>query len=278
MAKLLPDIPMSLGSHLDELRRRLMLPIIVFVVVFVVSLGFGDQLKVLFAQPLVQALQIAEGMEKGVVAQAGLTAPPGQELRLLKTFDLAESMMVSMSLSFWTAIAFVIPLLLQQLYQFISVGLTARERRLAFLFVPVAVICFYAGACFGYYVGMPYFFAWFIKWTAHDPIGTLDLRMSYYRDAFFFYTICFGLMFDVPWAVVVVNRVGLVKASTMAKGRRFVFMITTVLAALIGPGDPFSMVALMIPLYGLFELGLLAAWIVGGPRSSEPIPEETPHD
>ena len=276
MEPLRPDLPLSLGAHLDELRRRLVWPIVVFVVAFVIALGFGDDLKLIFAHPLVHGMEIAEEMEEGVVALAGLTAPPGQELRLLKTQDLAESMMVSMSLSFWAAIAVTIPLLLHQLYQFIAVGLQARERHLAFLFVPVAVICFYAGACFGYYLGMPYFFAWFIKWTAHDPIGTLDLRMAYYRDAFFFYTICFGLMWDVPWAVVVVNRVGLLKVATMAKARRIVFLVATVMAALIAPGDPISMVALMIPLYGLFELGMLAAHIIGGPKPSAPSVEE-PH-
>lgn len=274
MALLQPDVPQSLGSHLDELRRRLTWPVILCVVCFFVAFLFQNQLKLLFVAPLQHAIEIVNRTDPTTSARAGLTFPEGQPERLLKTFDLTESMMTSMSLSFWAALAITIPFLLHQLYQFIAVGLNSRERHLAFLFVPVAVICFYAGACFGYYLGMPWFFAWFITWTSNDPIGTFDLRLASYRDTFFFYTICFGLMFDVPWAVVVVVRVGLVRLATLAKGRRIAFMITTILAALIAPGDMFSMLAVMFPLYGLFELGLFCAWLVGGPR---PAVEDNTH-
>lgn len=277
MAPLKPDVPLSLGAHLDELRRRLIWPIIVAAVCFFVAFAFENQLKLLFVEPLRHAIEIANSTDATTSERAGLSFPAGHPERLLKTFDLTESMMTSMSLAFWAALAVTIPLLLHQLYQFIAVGLNARERRLAFLFVPVAVICFYAGGCFGYYWGMPLFFAWFITWTANDPIGSFDLRLASYRDAFFFYTICFGLMFDVPWAVVVVVRVGLVQVSTLTKGRRISFMLATVLAAMIAPGDWFSMVAVMFPLYGLFELGLFAAWIVGGPPKAPAAVEENPH-
>jgi sec-independent protein translocase protein TatC len=263
MALLRPDIPLPLGEHLDELRRRLFLPAVVWGVVFVVAFGFESQLKVLFIQPLLWAMGHA-GPE--VSAKAGLVIPPGETWPRLQTLDLGESMGVSMSLAMWAAFVVAMPILVYQFYSFVSIGLTAQERRLAFLLVPAAVILFYLGAGFGYYLGMPFIYAWFIEWTAGDPISTLDLRLASYRDAFFLYTLLFGGLFLVPWAVVTVCRVGFATPDKLAKFRKFAFMGSVVLAAIVGPGDPFSMAVLMVPTYLLYEIGLLAARVVGGPR------------
>lgn len=266
---LLPDVPLPLGEHLDELRQRLVWPILLFAVVFVAAFNFDSELKQIFVQPLFHAVEIADGFTPGSSARAGIVLPQ-DGMKVFKTFALGESVSVSMSLSMWAGFALAIPFLVQQLYMFVAIGLKARERQLAFILVPLAVICFYGGIAFGYYVGLPYMYAWFIQWQAQDPISEFVLQMSAYRDSFFFYTIMFGLLFDVPWAVVTICRVGLVTPDTLARYRRIVFMISTVVAAIIAPGDFFSMIALMIPTYLLFEIGLLAARLVGGPRTKDP--------
>lgn len=270
MPGLLPDIPLPLGEHLDELRRRLIWPIIIFAAVFMAAFNFDGELKSVFVQPLLHAAHIADGVDAGSAARAGIEVPADGSIRMFKTFDLSESMAVSMSLAMWAGFAVSIPFLVYQLYMFIAVGLKARERQLAFILVPAAVLCFYGGIAFGYYVGMPYMYAWFIEWTASDPVSTFTLQLGAYRDTFFFYTIMFGLLFDVPWAVVVICRVGLTTPRTLAKYRRIVFMASTVVAAMIAPGDFFSMVALMFPTYLLFEIGLIAAYLVGGPKRKDP--------
>lgn len=269
MAGLLPDIPLPLGEHLDELRRRLVWPILLFAVIFVAAFSFDTELKQVFVQPLIHAVEIADGFNPGCAERAGIVIPK-DGLKIFKTFALGESMGVSMSLAMWAGFAVAIPFLVHQLYMFVATGLKARERQLAFILVPLAVICFYAGIAFGYYIGLPYMYAWFIEWQANDPISVFELQMSAYRDSFFFYTIMFGLLFDVPWAVVTVCRLGLVTPDILARYRRIVFMISTVVAAIIAPGDLISMVALMIPTYMLFEIGLLAARLLGGPRKKDP--------
>lgn len=274
MALLRPDVPVPLGDHLDELRRRLVWPAVVWGIIFIAAFAFENELKILFVQPLVWAVEYAT---PAVAAQAGVVIPQDNPLRLLKTLDLGESMSVSMSLSMWAAFAVVVPLFIYQGYSFIAIGLTARERRLAFLLVPVAVILFYLGAVFGYYLGMPYLYAWFIEWTSRDPISTLDLRLASYRDDFFIYTLLFGGLFDVPWVVVTLCRVGFATPEKLARWRKVAFMGAVVLAAIIGPGDPFSMLMLMFPTYALFEIGLIAARIVGGPPTTSDPEKETPH-
>jgi sec-independent protein translocase protein TatC len=270
MAGLLPDIPLPLGEHLDELRRRLVWPIVIFGVIFVAAFNFDAELKQVFVQPIIHAARIADAADAGSAAKAGVVVPQDGGMRMFKTLDLSESMGVSMSLALWAGLAISIPFLVQQLYMFIAVGLKARERQLAFILVPAAVLCFYGGIAFGYYVGLPYMYAWFIEWQANDPISAFELQLAAYRDTFFFYTIMFGLLFDVPWAVVVICRVGLVTPQVLAKYRRIIFFISSIVAALIAPGDFFSMVALMFPTYLLFEVGLLAAYIIGGPKQKDP--------
>lgn len=263
MGLLRPDVPVSLGEHLDELRRCLVAPAILWAVVFVIAFAFDDQLKILFIQPLVWAVDLAT---PAVAAKAGIPVLAAGDYRMLKSFDLGESMGVSMSLAMWAAFLVVVPMFVYQIYAFISIGLTRQERKLAFLLVPAAVILFYIGTMVGYYFGMPWLYAWFIEWTANDPICTFDLRLASYRDDFFLYTLLFGALLDVPWVVVTVVRVGFVTREKLTGWRKFAFMAAVLVAALLGPGDPFSMLVLLLPTYALFELGLLAAIFVGGPR------------
>lgn len=269
MAGLLPDVPLPLGEHLDELRRRLVWPVIIFGLVFVVAFSFDTELKKIFVQPLLHSVAIAESADPGSAARAGIVVPE-DGTKVFKTFALGESMSVSMSLAMWAGFVIAIPFFVQQLYMFIAIGLKARERQLVFILVPAAIMCFYGGIAFGYYLGLPYMYAWFIQWQARDPISDFVLQLAAYRDSFFFYTIMFGLLFDVPWVVVVLCRVGLTTPQTLGKYRRFIFLAATVLSAVIAPGDLFSMVALMFPTYLLFEIGLLAAYVVGGPKKKEP--------
>ncbi len=263
MPLLRPDVPVPLGEHLDELRRRLIWPALVWGLVFFVAFAFERELKVLFVQPLIWAVEYAT---PAVAAKAGVIIPAEGALRMLKSFDLGESMGVSMTLAMWAAFAVVVPLFIYQIYAFIGIGLTAQERRLAFLLAPAAVVLFYIGGTFGYYFGMPMIYAWFIQWTADDPISSFDLRLGSYRDDFFLYTLLFGGLFDIPWAVVTVCRVGFTTPQKLGRWRKAAFMVAVVLAAVIGPGDPFSLLVLMFPTYALFEIGLLAARFVGGPR------------
>lgn len=258
-----PDIPRPLGEHLDELRRRLLLPLAAWAAVFIAAFAVQDELKRLFVWPLERAIAIA-GPE--TAARAGIVAPADAPQRLLKTLSLGESMGVAMSLAMWAAFAAVIPLLVWQLYAFVAVGLTARERRLAFILAPLAVILFYLGAGFGYFVGMPYIYAWFIAWTANDPVAAFELRLQAYWDDFLLYTLVFGVLFDIPWVMLALARLGFVTPAGFARWRRPAFMLATIIAALIGPGDPFVMLLLMVPTYGLYELGILAARLAARPE------------
>jgi len=260
MVNLLPhlvDMPMSLGDHLEELRRRMIVPLIALAVCFIASFAYNKELKVIYLQPLVHSIEII-GPEKAALLHLSLPKD-GSEGRLLISLDISESAMVSMMVSFYAAFAVTIPVLVYQVWRFVAVGLMPKERQLAFLFVPAGIIFFYAGAVLGYFWGLPYYFAWMLEWTAADPTTIQLVRQATYLDSFTMMTVCFGLVMDIPWLVMVLVRIGIVTPQQLGRWRKFVVMVNTMIASVITPPDGYSMMAMLIPLQLLFEGGLLAS-------------------
>ena len=258
LPKLLPDLvdmPMGLGDHLHELRRRLVMPIACLVVAFIAAMAVQDRLKLLLVQPLRWALEIL-----GPEVTTKLGIDPTSD-RLLTSFSLGESTMLSMSVAMDAAVLVTIPVLLWQLWSFVATGLKREERRLAFLFVPFGVILFYVGAVVGYFWGLPYMFAWLVQWEASDPTAREALfGMALYHELFVNMTLCFGLIMDIPWAVMVLVRVGFVSVAQFSRLRRYVAIINVILAAMITPTtDLVSLMVMFIPMQLLFEGGLLAS-------------------
>src|SRR5690348_115643 len=144
-------MPMSLGEHLEELRRRIMIPVLLVLVLFVVGFCMQDTLKQVMIWPLQRALQFVVP-EKAAALHLNLGTT-----HLLRPLAMCDSLMVSVDLSTAFAIVASVPVLLYQLWRFIAVGLKTRERRLGFLFIPAAVIFFYIGLLVGYFVGLPIF-------------------------------------------------------------------------------------------------------------------------
>ena len=264
------DIPMGLGSHLDELRRRLIWPVITVAVLFVTGFAFQAELKAIMIWPLQRAIELVPESAKAV----GL--PTDGNPRILQTLSLQESASTAAQISFYLSLAVAAPVVLWQLWKFVAVGLTRREQRLAFLFVPVGVATFYLGTLFGYRFGMPYFYAFLIDFTASDPTATIQLRQSEYVETFFLWTVAFGCIMLIPWLIVVVVRTGMLTPKQIAKGRKFAILINAMAAAIITPGsDLASLLALFVPMQILFEGGLLISrFFVPKPQVSIEIERE----
>ncbi len=254
MARSSDDVPLPLGAHLDDLRRRLFWPVGTFLLSFIVGFIFQTDLMRLMVRPLVVAITM-DGVRDDA-AKLGL--PTDGSYRVLQVLDMAESATSAAWVACYLAIALTVPVLLYHLWQFVAVGLKPKERRLVFLFLPAGVICFYIGCVLGYLFALPWFYAFLISFTAYNPVIKVEgFRLSEYVDFFFMWTIAFGAVMDIPWAIVCIVRTGLVKPETIAGSRRYVIMINIVLAAVITPGsDLASLLALFIPMQVLFELGL----------------------
>lgn len=250
------DLPMSLGDHLHELRRRLIVPIVAFVLLFMLGFAIDNQLKSFLIQPLLRAVDLV-GIE--TATKVGLDPARGE--RMLTVFGVGESVMLSMNVAFVFAIALTIPIFLYQAWAFVATGLKVKERALGLLFVPAGVACFYMGLVIAYFWGLPLLQAWLISWTAGDPlVYHMELRsVSYFTD-FLQFGIAIGLIFDIPWLVVVLVRVGLVTPQWLAKRRRFIVLGNIVLAAALTPtSDATTLFITFVPMQILFELGLLVS-------------------
>ena len=263
------DMPMSLGDHLEELRRRLIVPIGLFMVLFIGGFACQTTLKLVMVHPLEQAVGIV-GIERAraIGMEVGTT-------RLLQTTSLSETLMTAVDLSMAFALAATIPVLLYQLWMFVVVGLKRKERALGFLFIPGAMLFFYAGILLGYFIGLPYFYAWMIELNALDPsLRVLNPRLEDYFGEFISWTLCFGLVMDIPWLVMVLIRVGVVSVEKFVRWRKFAILANVVLAAMITPGgDPMMLLMTFLPMQALFEAGLLLGRMLG-PRRDDPPREE----
>jgi sec-independent protein translocase protein TatC len=241
------DVPMSLGDHLEELRRRLVWPIITLGLAFFTAFAFEARLQEIFVKPLEWAYHInPENAQK-----VGMALPIK-----LKALEVMEAVMASMTVSFYAAFFVTFPVLVYHLWKFISVGLLSREKRLAFLFVPAGIMFFYAGTMVGYFIGLPAFYSFMIKWAAHNPIVQFDLQLKTYHHNFVMMTMVFGLVADIPWLIMVIVRVGFVSVEQLLRHWKISIFICTAIAAVVAPPDALSMVIMMVPLFGLFFLGV----------------------
>ncbi len=254
MANLLPhliDMPMALGDHLEELRRRLIVPVLAFVALFIVGFAFWGDLMLVMVEPLRRAAAL-------VPEQAKHFNLDPESPRLLQAIGLSESLVLSVKISATAALAATIPIFVYQLWMFVAIGLKRNERALGFLFIPAAVVFFYGGIVLGFFYGLPYFYAWMIAFSAMNPaLHALDLRLETYWDDFLAWTVCFGLIMDIPWLVMVLVRVGVVTREFLASKRKFIVLINIVCAAIITPGaDVTMLLATFVPMQLLFETGL----------------------
>ncbi len=243
---------MSLGDHLDELRSRVLRSIIAFFLIFIVSFYFHKELKEIFERPVFDAMALA-GTE--ICEKIGLD-PSGKGF---KTLSLQEPALNSIKVAFLAAIGLTFPFVVFQMWGFVTPALHNNEKFAGFLFVPLAIIFFYIGVFVGYFFGLPYLYYLLFEWAAASSTADMELRESEYLSFFAVMTISFGIIMNIPWLVMVLVYVRLVTPDQLADKRGYIALITVVLAAILSPPDPVSQLAMFLPMYLLFELGLVAS-------------------
>ncbi|MDQ6935514.1 MAG: twin-arginine translocase subunit TatC [Actinomycetota bacterium] len=225
---------MALGDHLRELRARIMRSALYLVVATVIALFFWHQLFGLIFAPYNQARTALGGR---VATEAVITGAGGALLLQLKLCGVAGVVASS-------------PLWLYEIWGFIVPGLHSRERRWTRIFAIVAGPLFIAGVVVGYYV-MPKGLQVLISFTPAKVTNLID-----FGDYFSFITrmlLVFGIAFEIPLFVVMLNLAGVVKGRTLAKYRSWIILGTFIFAAVATPStDPFSMCMLAFPMLALF--------------------------
>lgn len=228
------DQPMPLVSHLTELRTRLLRCVLAILVVFAGLFSFAQQIYTIVSAPLREYLPVGATMIATDVASPFLTP-----------FKL--TMMVSLFIA--------IPVILHQIWGFIAPGLYKHEKRIAVPLLVSSILLFYAGMAFAYFLVFPLIFKFFASAT---PVGvTMATDITNYLDFVMTLFFAFGVAFEIPVAVVLLVWIGVVDVKTLKKARPYVVIGCFVVGMILTPPDIFSQTLLAVPMWMLFEIGLL---------------------
>ena len=176
-------------------------------------------------------------------------------------------------MSLFVAVFLAMPVMLYQVWLFVAPGLYRKEKRFAYPLLLSSIVLFYAGVAFAYYVVFPLMFAFF---AGVAPEGvTMMTDISAYLDFILTIFFAFGLAFEVPIATVMLVWSGLVSIESLGKARAYVFLGAFVLGMLLTPPDVISQTLLAVPVYLLYESGLILARVLGPERDPS---DESPKD
>ena len=236
----------TLLSHLIELRSRLLKAGSAVLLLFVILIPFADEVFNRVALPLMNQLPEGSTMIATQVASPFLTP--------FKT-------------TMFAALFLAMPAVLYQLWGFAAPGLYSKEKRFAVPLLVSSTLLFYLGALFAYVVVFPLMFGFF---TSAAPEGVSVMTdISSYLDFVLVLFFAFGLSFEVPIATVILVWSGLTSIETLEKNRAYVFLGAFIIGMLITPPDVISQTLLAVPVYLLYECGILLSKTLNIKRDEE---------
>jgi len=238
---------MSLGDHLEELRFRLLYALAGLVVCAIVCLFFGSKIIALIERPYVAVM--------------------GSDVRL-QTLAPADGFVSYMKIAFISGLLIASPWVFYQLWMFIVAGLYPHERQYVKIAFPLCSLLFVTGALFFILIVAPLTLGFLVKFNQNVLGVSSNFTFSNYVSFVTVLMLVFGLAFQTPVAIYFLNRTNLVSLETLSKSRKFVFLAIFVIAAMATPPDVISQVTLAVPLYLLFELGILVSYISQRKRKS----------
>ncbi len=253
-----PDIDDSkapLIEHLIELRQRLLWAVAALVIAFGFSLFYADEIFGILVVPLTDAFPAGEGT-------------------LIYT-KLYEAFFVEIKVAMFAAFFLAFPIISNQLWAFVAPGLYASEKRAFLPFLIATPLLFTAGAALAYYIVMPTAFRFFLGFEGE--VGGLTQEalpaMGDYLSLVMQFILAFGVCFQLPVLLLLLNRAGLVTRQQLKGLRRYMVVAAFALAAILTPPDVVSQLMLGIPLILLYEVSLAIMWF-GDRRKSAANPAD----
>jgi sec-independent protein translocase protein TatC len=241
------DGRMSFFDHLAELRKRIIWSLIPTLIGLLVCFRYSDRILFFLRRPL----------EKMNVQLVALTP--------------TEAFWTSMKLSMIAGIFLAMPVILWQVWAFVSPGLHQHERKFAVPFVLVGSLLFLGGAAFALLIVVPFALQFLLNFGKEQGIQPM-ISVSSHVDFVMKFTLAFGLVFELPLAITILSLLGLVTPSFLNRNRKYAILINFIIAAVLTPTpDIFNQTLMAGPLCLLYEVGILCAWIFG-PRKAKAVP------
>ena len=234
------DQTQPLVEHLLELRRRLVYAAMGVALCFIAIVPFAQQLYAFVAQPLMSVLP--------------------ENTSMIAT-DVVAPFFVPIKVAMMAAFLVTLPNTLYQIWAFVAPALYQNEKRLIAPLILSSVTLFFSGMAFCYFLVFPVMFKFFAGVT---PLGVsmatdIDKYLSFILTLF----LAFGITFEVPVAVILLNRMGVVPLETLQAARPYIIVISFILAAIFTPPDILSQILLAIPMIVLYEVGVLVCRMSG---------------
>jgi sec-independent protein translocase protein TatC len=268
-------------DHLIELRKRLIICSAALVIGFLLCFAFSQQIATFLlhpyavAQSLVATQKASGGKEDGVgllMALIGKGVVSAEASKFVTTGPL-EFFFAKVRLAFFGAIIVTFPVLAWQLYRFVAPGLYKRERNAFLPFLVASPVLFVMGAALVYYVMLP-FVLWFsLKQQIFGGAGQISVQLlpkiEDYMGLVETLMLAFGLCFQLPVVVTLLGMAGMVDAKMLSSGRRYAIVGVFVVAAIVTPPDPISMISLALPICLLYEISIWCVALIDLRRKRE---------
>lgn len=233
-------------SHLIELRNRIIRALLAFVLVFLGLFHWANNIYTLLAEPLLHALP-----KGGQLIATEVTAP----------------FFVPIKVTMMAAFLIALPYILYQMWAFIAPGLYSHEKKMGIPLIIASVLLFLCGMSFAYFLVFPVVFG-FIAGVA--PVGVAVMTdIGKYLDFVMTMFMAFGITFEVPVVVVLLVKIGFVSIAKLRDIRPYVIVGAFVIGAIFTPPDMVSQIMLAVPLWLLYELGIIVASLVTRPTAAE---------
>lgn len=227
---------MTLSQHFSELRRRILWIAVFFLGALAVGWYVAPMLQLFLTQPLLNIWTDGELLYTG----------------------LADGLMIRFSLASLFALLIVLPVALWHLWAFVAPGLKKNEKKLIWPILILSPILFLMGAAFAFYFLFPIAFKFFIDLNQTDTVPSvlLPVARDYLRFAIGLLKV-FGVAFQLPLLLVLLNRIGVLKRQSVLKMRRYAIILIVIVAAILTPPDIVSQVLLAVPMWLLYEVSIL---------------------
>ena len=226
----------SFSDHLLELRSRLIKVIILFGILVIVGIPFAGEIYSFVSAPLINLL------------------PDGSSM--IAT-EVASPFMAPIKLVVYVAILFSMPWLFYQTWMFISPGLYKNEKKFTSPLMLSTIVLFFSGVGFAFFVVCPIIFKFFIS-MAPDSIQVMT-DISQYLSFIFKLVFAFGIAFEIPIATILLINNGITSKASLIKARPYLIILFLIIGMLLTPPDIFSQLFLAIPMWILFEIGMIFA-------------------
>nr|WP_171334023.1 twin-arginine translocase subunit TatC [Acinetobacter tandoii] len=225
---------MPITKHLVALRQHLFKIVGLLIVLFFCLLPFANQTYQLMSEPLRAQLPLSSSM--------------------IAT-DVTATFMAPFKLNFFVALMLAMPFILYQIWAFIKPALYEKEKTLALPLLVGSISLFYAGIAFAYYVALPSILHFFMSVTPETvaPMTDINSYLTFCLKLF----LVFGLTFEIPVITLLLILIGLVSTQQLVEKRRFIVVGCFFVSMFVTPPDALSMIMLAVPMWMLFELGLL---------------------